>query len=130
MVGMPFDSPSRFDPEAAPRDQTQVTPSPIDYSSAGPNPEVALRAVTRLAVVDLQDLQRGTGVSKPWLLRPAITDMMHQAPWPEEYVPGDVEPIPSGDEELNVLVRDVSSWIDENAVLLDFSRYSGRVMRR
>jgi type II secretory pathway pseudopilin PulG len=134
MIGEPFDNPSRFDPEAAPRDRTLQQgglPPTIAYETAGPNPEVALRAVTRLAVVDLQDLQRGTGVSKPWLLRTALTDPDHQAPWPDEYVPGDVAPIPSNDaDQLNALVRDVSRWIDRNAVLLDFSRYSGRVMRR
>jgi|GEM_PF-1454857 len=130
MIGRPFDAAGRFDPEAAPRDQTRLTPPPINYESAGENPEVVLRAASRLAVVDLQDLQRGTGVARPWILRPALTDPMNQAPWPDVYDPGDLPPIDSSDLALNELVRDVSDWIDDNAVILDFSRFSGRIMRR
>lgn len=130
MVGKAFDAYGRFDPEAIPRNQTEITPSPFSYESAGENPEVILRAVSRLAVVDLQDLYKGTGVSKPWLLHPSLTDAASQAPWPDVYSPGDGPEIMSTDEELDRLVIAMSKWIDENAVLLDFSRFSGRVMKR
>lgn len=130
MVGRAFDAAGRFDPEATPRDQTLVVTVPFPYERAEENPEVALRAASRLAVVDLQDLQRGTGISRPWLVRSALTDPDTQAPWPDVYAPGDVEAIDSDDEAMNTLVIEMSRWIDENAVLIDFSRFSGRLLRR
>ena len=59
-----------------------------------------------------------------------MTDAASQAPWPDVYSPGDGPEIMSTDEELDRLEIAVSKWVDENAVLLDFSRFSGRVMKR
>ncbi len=133
MVGIPYDSPTRFDPETLPRDRSNLFEDPpptFGYTSADANPEVILRAATRLAVVDLQDLQRGTSIARPWALHPALTDPDYQAPWPDDYVHGDERPISNTDEELDTLVRDMSDWIDRNAVIIDFSRHAGRVLRR
>ena len=130
MQGLAFDAFARFDPEATPRNQTEVTPSPFPYEHAGANPEVVLRSVSRLAVVELQELYRGTGVFKPWLLHATITDPDSQAPWPDEYAPGDGPVISSFDEELDRLMISMSEWVDQNAVLVEFSRFSGRVMKR
>jgi len=133
MVGVPYDSPTRFDPETLPRDRSNLFEDPpptFTYTSADANPEVILRAATRLAVVDLQDLQRGTTITRPWALHPALTDPDYQAPWPDQYVHGDERRISNTDEELDTLVRDMSEWIDRNAVIIDFSRHAGRVLRR
>lgn len=133
MVGVEFDSATRFDPETLPRDRSitfRDTPPPFSYDSADANPEALLRAATRLAVVDLQDLQSATGISRPWALHPALTDPDSQAPWPDEYLHGDGRLIANDNAELDTLVRDMSDWIDRNAVIIDFSRHAGRALRR
>jgi len=130
---VPFDNPQRFDPETATRDRTVRTQSPPPIfmaEDAAPNPEVVLRATSRLAVVDLQDLQEATAIARPWLLHTALTDPDHMAPWPDVFVASDGEELMSGSEELDRLVVEMSRWIDENAVVIDFSRFSGRVVKR
>jgi len=133
MVGVAYDSPTRFDPETLPRDRSNLFDDPpptFAFTSADANPEVVLRAASRLAVVDLQDLAAGAAVTRPWALHPALTDPDFQAPWPDEYLHSDGRRIANTDEDLNELVRDMSDWIDENAVIIDFSRFSGRALRR
>jgi len=133
---VPFDNPQRFDPETRPRDRTLTggeDPPPVfDVDDAPPNPEVVLRSASRLAVVDLQDLQEGTGIARPWMLHPHLTDMDvdHMEPWPDVFVGGDGTETPSEDVALTRLVVEMSRWIDENAVVIDFSRFSGRVVKR
>ena len=97
---------------------------------AAPNPEVVLRAASRLAVVDLQDLEEATTIARPWLLHTALTDPDYMAPWPDVFVASDGEVLMSNSDELDRLVVEMSRWIDENAVVIDFSRFSGRVVKR
>ncbi len=132
MAGAPFDSPTRFDPETLPRDRSDPfrEPTTFNYESAGENPEVLLRAAVRLAVVDLQDLERGTGIDRPWALHPALTDDQNQAPWPDSYLHSDDSEIQNNDPQLDQFVRDMSDWIDRNSVIIDFSRHSGKALRR
>jgi len=130
---VPFDNPQRFDPESATRDRTvrtQSPPPPFTADDAAPNPEVVLRAASRLAVVDLQDLQEATSIARPWLLHTATRDAAHMAPWPDVFVASDGEELMSDSDELDRLVVEMSRWIDENAVVIDFSRFSGRVVKR
>lgn len=112
-----LDYPSNFDPERA------FTVG--SHQRVAPNPEVILRAATSLAVVDLNKLSRETQIEKPWQVRPrtrlAIGGGSIQAPkrsdWPDIYYSDDS-------------VRRISRWIDRNAELLTFNRFSGAVSRR
>mgnify|MGYP001288841206 CR=1 FL=1 len=113
----PYDDPNRFDPENFGR-------SPIPRDRRRPNPEVMLRAASQLAVVDLKRLSDGVGFPRAWLVRSA-----------ESRLPA---PTWLTDEDENRAVnyvdndraREVSRWIDRNAEIIGFNRYTGNVIRR
>jgi prepilin-type N-terminal cleavage/methylation domain-containing protein len=116
---VPYDSPTLFDPEVQP-------PGTVNQPST--NPEIWVRSVEQLAVVELRPLSASTGVDRPWMLHPSTS----QAPWPrfrgrQELVNN---PITATDSDLDDWVRDVGLWIDSNAEIIGFDRYTGVAQRR
>lgn len=109
----PYDFDTVFDPD-------NVTGVPAN--DVVPNPEVVLRAVSQLAVVDLSRLSSDTGIARPWFVRPQTTGA----------------PQPSWLNQLGVFQTDsanaphrrVSDWIDENAEIIGFTRYTGQPLVR
>jgi len=117
----PYDNPLRFDPE--------VDPMALGVVQGEANPEVLMRTVSQLAVVDLNQLRRGVGVRAPWFLHPSTS----LAPWPAydpDGRPGNGDEIEANDVRLDGLVSQVSAWIDANAEIIGFDRYTGAAMRR
>jgi len=120
----PYDNPTIFDPENAGLD---LANAPIKPSR---NPEVILRSVSQLAIVDLKQLERGTGVENIWKLHPSTS----LAPWPLLYDPdgrpGSGDELPFDDVLLDKRVSMVSRWIDLNGEVIGFDRYTGNIIRR
>ncbi len=116
-----YDDPARFDPE-----ETGQGSGALGHlvRRGTQNPEVKLRPVAQLAVVDLTRLASGGGVEAPWLLRAA--DATEQTPGKPYEDAGEAI---SG-AELDDLVAEVSDWIDRNAEVIGFDRYTGAVLRR
>ncbi len=110
-VVRPYDHADRFDPGC-------LHPSAIDLTR--PNPEVRMRSASLLAIVDLRELQTGAGVDRPWLVRP------------DSSLPP--RPTNSSDQKLNYIdseiTRRMSAWIDENAQIIGFNRYTGATVKR
>ena len=104
-----YDSDFLFDPE------NTDGRTPNDREA---NREVRLRSVEQLAVVDLAELASGVGIERPWYAAPECA-AYPRAAWLESrgYFSDD-------------LARAVSEWIDENAEILSFVRYTGNVVRR
>jgi len=119
---LPYDNPTLFDPEA----------EPSDPEFGEPNPEVRFRTVSQLAVVNLRTLNETLGTSTPLIarLRPSsskiapdgATDVLEQIE--------DDDGFELSGADRDRLVISVSEWIDANAEILDFNRYSGAVIRR
>jgi len=108
----PVDAIDRFDPEAG------IT------QSFDPNPEVLLRSAHQLAIVDLNRMTREIGIEAPWFVRP-------QRP------SGLPMPGPSGPNDTNWYARAsnddtsrISLWVDFNAELIAFNRFTGEVLRK
>lgn len=126
LPSVPYDAPNIFDPEN--NGEKYEETSGITIQELSRNPEVILRTASQLAIVDLKQLQRGTGIGDPWNLHPSTS----LAPWPM-YNP-DGRPL-TGDElsaddtELDALVSRVSRWIDLNAEIIGFDRYTGSAIR-
>jgi len=109
----PYDDPIRFDPETIPTSVRQI--------DRRPNREVLLRAADMLAVADLSALESGVGRRRAWLSRTETS----KAP------PGWMTATGAGADLIDDdLVRDVSRWIDLNAEVISFNRYTGNVIRR
>jgi prepilin-type N-terminal cleavage/methylation domain-containing protein len=122
----PYDFPTIFDPENEGERFEQHTGIMIGERSR--NPEVILRTVAQLAVVDLKQLQKGTGVAGVWKLHPSTS----LAPWPmydPDGRPLSDDELEADDAELDTLVRTVSGWIDLNAEIIGFDRYTGSAIR-
>lgn len=107
-----LDSATLFDPE---------NPGPSTAAEVGANHEVRLRGADTLAVVDLRRMERELGIRRPWLVRPTF-NASRQPPRRED--------VNQQTFYSNENVRRVSSWIDRNAELLSFNRFSGNVVRR
>jgi len=119
----PYDDPNAFDPENIDGART----SDPDWHPSGqddivPNPEVRARSVAQLAIVDLGSLSENTGVQRPWFVRPVTTE----APQPNWL--DDLGAFPP--ERLNAAHRLISEWIDDNAEVISFSRYTGKIIKR
>jgi len=108
----PFDKPNVFDPQAA------STGIPLD--SRTPNPEVVLRAAAQLAVVDLRRMADATGIERPWLVRSPDSAIPLQA-----VIDRDRSQYYSVDA-----VQRVNEFIDNNAEIISFNRFTGNVIRR
>ncbi len=110
----PYDLDTVFDPD----NTTQVSSS----DNIVPNPEVVLRAVSQLAIVDLSRLASETGVARPWLARPQRS----------------AAPQPRWVQDLGLFRADIptaphritSNWIDKNAEIIGFARYTGQPLVR
>ncbi len=119
---VPFDDPLSFDPEIeAPFGDAQPTATGDTWTQ---NPEVILRAASQLAVVNLNRLASGTGVEEPWRLRPDSSSAREGEPTRFQLA------FELGFSSLDEGVRRVSEWIDDNAVILGFNRYTGAVIKR
>ncbi|MBX3353091.1 MAG: prepilin-type N-terminal cleavage/methylation domain-containing protein [Phycisphaeraceae bacterium] len=137
------------DPGYLPLDQARVFDPHVIYDSGGVvelNPEVRLRSVDLVAVVDLARLAEGSRVASPWFVRPAPSRLQ---PGDE---PGTLSPIDpkarfldadiddfqllsSGDgsptrRTFASSTRRISRWIDDNAEVIGFNRHTGAVLRR
>lgn len=106
-----YDDPLRFDPENFGRPA-------LPESRRNPNPEVMLRSADQLAVVSMSALTDGVGIVRPWLVRPQNS----KAPKPQYLL----------DQGYfdEAKARAVSRWIDLNAEVISFNRYTGNVVRR
>ena len=111
---LPYDNDGVFDPENV-----------GNSAAAGRqvNPEVILRAVDQIAVVDMQRLSEGTGFPKPWLVR-AETSLAPRPDWLTGAGGDGVDRID------NRRARAVSRWIDLNAEVISFNRNTGTALRR
>ncbi|MCB9847684.1 MAG: prepilin-type N-terminal cleavage/methylation domain-containing protein [Phycisphaeraceae bacterium] len=123
---LPYDEPNIFDPE---NDGTAFELRlGVTIGERSRNPEVILRTVSQLAVVDLAELQKGTGQQRVWTLHPHTS----LAPWPmydPDGRPGNGDEIAPGDLSLDPLCHEVSRWIDRNAEIMGFDRYTGTAIR-
>lgn len=109
----PYDVIYTFDPE-------YFGSVPSNQRSA--NPEVMLRAADQIAVVDLARLSDGVGIARAWLVRSqGLTG--GQDPLEPAY-------LSAAGYFTDTRARAVSRWIDLNAEILSFNRYSGNVIRR
>lgn len=115
------------DPDAEPYDLDTVFDPDNTFQASNsdnivPNPEVVLRAVSQLAIVDLSRLTSETGIARPWLARPQRS----------------AAPQPRWIQDLGLFRADVtnaphritSTWIDENAEIIGFARYTGQPLVR
>lgn len=108
----PVDVLDRFDPEAG------------LGSNFDPNPELVLRSAHQLAIVDVKRLSRETGIEQPWFVRPQRPNSLP--------TPG-----PAGPNDTNWYARAnnndtsrIGLWVDFNAELIGFNRYTGEVLRK
>lgn len=121
----PYDAINTFDPENFGGDASninRVTGSDLPPERRERNPEVRLRSASVLAVVDLGRLQDGVGYRRPWLYRPGAS----KAVQPDWIWGGERPP----NQEKDDRVRAVSRWIDLNAEIIGFNRYTGTAIKR
>jgi prepilin-type N-terminal cleavage/methylation domain-containing protein len=124
-----YDWPDVFDPEAPELWGGPSSPgAPNQGANRSPNPEVFIRSADQLAVVDMNQLARETSIPRPWFVRPSDTGF----PTPKwlvdlEYFEDDLD---TDDIDQMPKHRLISHWIDRNAEILSFDRYSGKVIRR
>lgn len=115
---LPLDQPNTFDPEF-------VSGSPVDPS---PNPEVRLRSAGALAVVDLARMSRDVQLPKAWLARPATPAA--NAPPRRTNLQGFFANGVNDAYFNNTMIKRISAWVDRNADVLTFNRFTGNVNRR
>lgn len=107
----PYDDNGRFDPE-------NVGGLPRNPDRVQVNAELVMRAAEQIAIVDIAKLAEGSGVPRPWLVR-AATSRAPQPQW-----------LTAGGWVNNDRARRVSRWIDNNAEIITFNRYTGNAIRR
>jgi len=140
-TGKAYDWRDRFDPQNLGPNLGGFSESdadvPASRSEVSPNPEIFLRAADQLAVIDLGLLTRDTGIARPWLVRPEESDRKPIPSWViaqtgRSKSGAQISYIqPDSDSTTNPpLHRIVSRWIDDNAEILSFSRYTGDIIRR
>lgn len=89
-----------------------------------PNPEVLLRSAHQLAVVELGRMSRELAIEEPWFIRPERDGGLP--------MPGPNNP---NDDNWYARVSDddtsrISLWVDFNAEIVGFNRYTGEVLRK
>lgn len=89
------------------------------------NPEVLLRTVEQIAIADVGRLSQGVGVPRAWLARAHRS----RAPRPAWLTDPGVY-IQENGSDVDRTVRAVSRWVDLNAEIISFNRYSGQAIRR
>lgn len=125
LLTKPYDAINSFDPENFGRNRTNPNSeinTDLDESRREPNREVRLRSASVLAVVDLGRMQDGVGYRRPWLFRPGESKTVQP-----DWIWGN-ETLSSQDKDDRV--RAVSRWIDLNAEIIGFNRYTGNAIRR
>jgi type II secretory pathway pseudopilin PulG len=115
----PADRADRFDPETGLG--VNLTGSAVNFE---PNPEVLLRSADQLAVVDLIGMRRELGIETPWFVRPERAGSL---PMPGPNGPTDDGWYAIADDDE---ASRISLWIDFNAELISFNRYTGEVLRK
>jgi prepilin-type N-terminal cleavage/methylation domain-containing protein len=117
--GVAYDWPDIFDP-----DEFGAGPlgGDVPRTDRSPNREVIFKTVEQLAIVDLADLADALGVARPWFIRPGDSGAP-QPDWLDRRVYFQ-------NDGPSAAHREASSWIDDNAEVLSFSRYSGEILRR
>ncbi|MEO1203264.1 MAG: hypothetical protein AAFX10_11185, partial [Pseudomonadota bacterium] len=118
----PYDDPFTFDPENITGRTVRAEFRPSGPEDIVPNPEVRARSAVQVAVVDIQRMGEDLGVQRPWFARPATSDAP-QPEWIDDL--GYYE-----NDGTNALHRRISRWIDDNAEIISFSRYTGNAIRR
>lgn len=125
----PYDDPGTFDPERVDVEIIRgVSAGQVLPSDRAPNPEVVLRAVTQVSVVDLRKLADETGIRRPWLAR--ASDRIPRRPyanWKPDWLRTDLG---ADRDEWDDVLRRISRWVDLNGEALSINRYSGNVIRR
>ena len=140
-TGNAYDWRDRFDPQNLGKSlggsSERDADLPTGPGDIRPNPEVFLRVAEQLAVVDIESMAEALGIARPWLVRPEQSN----APQPDwvrklqgraqgggtkSYITPDSDSNPNNPP----LHRLVSKWIDNNAEILSFSRYTGAIIRR
>lgn len=106
------DALDRFDPEAG---------LGADFD---PNPELVLRSAHQLSIVDLGRMTRDLGSDEPWFARPERAGTL---PMPGPNGPNDDTWYARVDDDE---VSRISLWVDFNAELIAFNRYTGEVLRK
>lgn len=117
----PYDNATTFDPELVLGTAQNPTP----------NPEVVLRSVDQLAVVDLAQMTDDLGIERPWLVQSesslAYTAAYVNKPnWLDLRQQGNNEPLYFNDKRMKA----IGLWVDRNADVLSFNRYTGNIVRR
>lgn len=143
-TGVAYDWRDRFDPQNLGKtlggSSERGATVPANPSEIRPNPEVFLRVAEQLAVVDVATMSEALGIARPWLVRPQQSN----APQPEwiqnlkggikgnslSYLGADQDPSSGDAVEKWPLHRQISKWVDENAEIISFSRYTGAIIRR
>lgn len=139
-TGNAYDWRDRFDPQNLGNGLGGSSERDADLPNSRPdirpNPEVYLRSVEQIAVVDVATMSQALGIARPWLVRPEnsrspipqwVRDLRGrgQTGTQKSYITADTDS--PTDAPLHRLV---SRWIDENAEILSFSRYTGDIIRR
>ncbi len=98
------------------------------------NPEVHMRPAEQIAVVEFARMTEGTGVRAPWYYR--ATSNEH----PNAYLGNEgadrqatfeFDPLViPGDDSGQFAVTRIQNWIDANAEIIGFNRYSGQALKR
>ncbi len=118
------------DPETEVQDEgTTFDPEVGLGDSIEANPEVMLRPVSQLAVVDVNEMREALGAflgdSDPWLYRSSESfggeSLIPDGRWLRQSPTGN-----RGDEVLSAISR----WIDNNAEVLGFNAYTGVAIQR
>lgn len=90
------------------------------------NPEVHMRPAEMLAIVDFSRMREGTGVVRPWYLR---VDSDQAPPFPADKT-AESYPLNQLNANETIDVRRVYDWIDRNAEIIGFNRYTGQALKR
>lgn len=123
----PLDRTVDYDPEDPPKAidaLDRFDPEKGIGSNYDPNPEILLRSAHQLAVVELGRMGRDLGTEQPWFYRPERSGGLP--------MPGPNGPNATGwyartdDDE----VSRISLWVDFNAEIISFNRYTGEILRK
>jgi hypothetical protein len=105
------------------------SPAPIDSQEPNrfaTNPEIRLRAVEQLAIVEFKNLTRGTGIDEPWALHSASSLDAFDV-WPPFRGRADLKtsPLAPDDNEMDEMMLNLTQWINLNAEVVGFDSYTG-----
>lgn len=119
---------------------TTFDPQQYQYRDRGAaiyerNPEAQLRPVEFLAVVDLARLAEGTGIERPWFVRPEpisfnLPSTLDADDPKAPYVDRDFEAdFLTPTRAPTSFIHRISRWIDNNADVISFNRATGEILQ-